>query len=282
MLYGTMSAPLRPILEEVNAIAEMEFDFLELSMDPPYCDSKSLKKQQRVIQESLAQHHLDLVCHLPTFLSTADLTDGIRQASIDETLDSLEAAAALKPLKVVLHPSYMTGMAVFFPELARRHAMESLAIIVEKAHALGLHLCLENMFPRTKWLTSPEEFVDILAGFSTVDLVLDIGHAHIEDARGSKCLRFIEMFAGRIGHLHVSDNFCKEDQHLPIGAGIIDFSRVVKALKEKGYDDTITLEVFSRNRDYVEMSKKKMEKMWGNGPVEPCGVGNLKDQEKAG
>jgi sugar phosphate isomerase/epimerase len=143
------------------------------------------------------------------------------------------------------------------------HAMESLTIIVEKAQALGLHLCLENMFSRTHWLTNPEEVVDILARFSTVDLLLDIGHAHIEDAQGNKCLRFIELFAGRIGHLHVSDNFCKEDQHLPIGAGIIDFSRVVKALKEKGYDDTITLEVFSRNRDYVEMSKKKMEKMWG-------------------
>jgi sugar phosphate isomerase/epimerase len=71
------------------------------------------------------------------------------------------------------------------------------------------------------------------------------------------------MFHGRIGHLHVSDHFGKEDQHLPIGAGIIDFSKVVKALKGIGYNDTMTLEVFSRDRDYLKMSKKKMEGMWG-------------------
>jgi len=263
MFYGAMNSPLRPILDEVKAIAELKFDYLELAMDPPYCDSKNLKKQKRGIQESLAQHDMELVCHLPTFLSTADLTDRLRQASIDETLTSLEVAAEIEPLKVVLHPSYMMGLGAFLPELARAHAIESLEIIVEKAHSLGLCLCLENMFPRSQWLINPEEFVDILAKFPTVNLLLDIAHAHIEDAGGKKCLRFIELFGDRIGHLHVSDHFGKEDQHLPIGAGIIDFSRVVKSLKGIGYDDTITLEVFSRDRDYLKMSKKKMEEMFG-------------------
>jgi sugar phosphate isomerase/epimerase len=118
------------------------------------------------------------------------------------------------------------------------------------------------MFPRSQWLINPEEFVDILAKFPTVNLLLDIAHAHIEDAGGKKCLRFIELFPDRIGHLHVSDHFGKEDQHLPIGAGIIDFSSVVKALKGIGYADTITLEVFSRDRDYLKMSRKKIQEMW--------------------
>jgi sugar phosphate isomerase/epimerase len=263
MLYGAMNSPLRPILDEVKAIAELKFDYLELAMDPPHGDTKSIKKQKRDIQKSLKRYDLELVCHLPTFLSTADLTDRIRQASIDETLDCLEVAAEMEPLKIVLHPSYMTGLGTFVPELARAHALESLTVIVEKAHALGLCLCLENMFPRTQWLTNPEEFVDILAKFPTVNLLLDIGHAHIEDAGGAKCLRFIKMFSDRIGHLHMSDNFGKEDQHLPIGAGIIDFLSVVKGLKGIGYSDTVTLEVFSRDRDYLKMSKKKIQEMWG-------------------
>jgi sugar phosphate isomerase/epimerase len=263
MLYGAMNSPLRPIAEEVKAIAELKFDYLELAMDPPYCDSGNLKKQKREIRERLTQSNLGLVCHLPTFLSTADLMDRMRKASIDETLESLEVAAELEPLKVVLHPSYMMGLGTFVPELARAHAMESLEIFVAQARALGLCLCLENMFPRSQWLLNPEEFVEILARFPTLSLLLDIGHAHIGDAGGKKCLRFIEMFGDRIGHLHVSDNFGKEDQHLPIGAGIIDFSRVVKVIKEVGYKDTVTLEVFSKDRDYLKMSKRKMEEMFG-------------------
>ena len=263
MLYGATNSPLRPLLDEVKAIAELKFDYLELAMDPPHGDAKSVKKQKTELLKSLRQYDLGLVCHLPTFLSTADLTDRLRQASVDEVLVSLEVAADLQPLKVVLHPSYVMGLGAFVPALTRAHAMESLEIIVEKAHALGLVLCLENMFPRTQWLIHPQEFVDILAKFPTINLLLDIGHAHIGDAGGNKCLRFIKMFPDRIGHLHVSDNYGKEDQHLPIGAGIIDFSKVVKALKGIGYNDTMTLEVFSRDRDYLKLSKKKMEEMWG-------------------
>jgi sugar phosphate isomerase/epimerase len=262
MIYGAMNSPLRPILDEVKAIAELKFDYLELAMDPPHGDARTIKKQKSELLEGLKRYDLGLVCHLPTFLSTADLTDRLRRASVEEVIASLEVAAEIQPLKVVLHPSYMMGLGAFVPDLTRAHALESLEIIVEKAHALGLCLCLENMFPKTQWLTDPEEFVEVLAKFPTLNLLLDIGHAHIEDTGGKKCMRFIEMFPGRIGHLHVSDNFGKEDQHLPIGAGIIDFSNVVKALKKTGYSDTITLEVFSRDRDYLKMSKKKMEEMF--------------------
>jgi sugar phosphate isomerase/epimerase len=263
MLYGATNSPLRPVLDEVKAVAELKFDYLELAMDPPHGDAKSMKKQKREIVESLKQRDLGLVCHLPTFLSTADLTDRLRQASIEEVIASLEIAAEMQPLKVVLHPSYVMGFGAFLPDLTKAYALESLEIIVEKAHALGLCLCLENMFPRTQWLVNPPEFVEILAKFPTVNLLLDVGHAHIEDTAGKKCLRFIEMFPERIGHVHVSDNFGKEDQHLPIGAGIIDFSGVVKALKGIGYNDTLTLEVFSRDRDYLKLSKKKIEEMFG-------------------
>ena len=38
MLYGAMNSPLRPILDEVKAIAELKFDYLELAMDPPHGD----------------------------------------------------------------------------------------------------------------------------------------------------------------------------------------------------------------------------------------------------
>jgi sugar phosphate isomerase/epimerase len=263
MLYGAMNSPLRPLIDEMKAVAELKFDYLELAMDPPHGDARTIKKQKRELLEGLKQYDLGLVCHLPTFLSTADLTDRLRQASIEEVLASLEVAAEMQPLKVVLHPSYMMGLGAFVPDLTKAYALESLEIIVEKAHALGLCLCLENMFPRTQWLVNPEEFVEILAKFPTVNLLLDIGHAHIDDAGGKKCLRFIELFQSRIGHLHVSDNFGKEDQHLPIGAGVIDFSRVLKALKKTRYSDTITLEVFSRDRDYLKLSRKKIEEMWG-------------------
>ena len=44
--YGIVEArPLRLILDEVKAIAELKFDYLELAMDPPHGDAKSIRRQ---------------------------------------------------------------------------------------------------------------------------------------------------------------------------------------------------------------------------------------------
>ena len=68
--------------------------------------------------------------------------------------------------------------------------------------------------------------------------------------------------SNRIGHVHASDNSSRDDEHLPVGVGTIDFPEFVKALKGIGYDDTITLEVFSRDRDYLRISREKLAAMF--------------------
>ena len=63
----------------------------------------------------------------------------------------------------------------------------------------------------------------------------------------------------------MSDNFGKEDNHLPIGTGTIDFKKITRALKGIGYDGTVTFEVFSRDRDYLRISKEKFVAMFSDG-----------------
>jgi sugar phosphate isomerase/epimerase len=46
-----------------------------------------------------------------------------------------------------------------------------------------------------------------------------------------------------------------------MGCGNIDWERTLKCLK-KYYDGTITLEVFSRDRDYVLLTKEKLARLW--------------------
>jgi len=258
MLYGAMNSPVRPLVDEIGSIGEMGFDFVELTMDAPQAHYAVVEDQRDAIIEGLGRFKMAVVCHLPTFISTADLTPGIRQASLQEAMRSLDVAATLQPLKVVLHPSYMAGMGRLVREVSEKYAFESLEAIVEKAHSLGLCLCLENMFPGSQWLVTPEDFIGILAKFPTINLTLDTGHAHLLDPCDEQCLRFIEMFSDRVGHVHVSDNFGREDNHLPIGAGSTDFPKIAAALKSIGYNDTVTLEVFSRDRDYVKISREKL------------------------
>jgi sugar phosphate isomerase/epimerase len=261
MRYGVMNAPMRPLLQEIETLGPMGFDYLEITMDAPHAHHVVIRDQKAAIGKALDQFKLALVCHMPTFVSTADLTDRLREASLEETVLSLRAAAELHPLKVVLHPSFIHGLGAMMPEIARQHAQASMERLLNEAEHQKLTVCVENMFPRALLLVQPEEFDSLLAGFPSAKLTLDTGHAHIGGGT-RRILAFIEHCGGRIGHIHASDNFGRDDDHLPIGAGTIDFPKVVQALRRIGYDDTITLEVFSRDRDYLRISREKLSAMF--------------------
>jgi len=265
MLYGAMNFPIKPVLEELGAIANLGFDYMELTMDAPQAHYTVVRRIKDDLLNALERSHMRLICHLPTFVSTADLTEGLREASLREVLESLEVAAELRALKVVLHPSHHMGLSVFVIDQARQYAMRSLEAIVNKAEQLGVCLCLENMLPKSNSLVNPEDFDKVFEQFPGLRMTFDTGHAHIDDGTEGTALAFIEKFPDRIYHVHANDNLGKEDNHLPIGTGTIDFPKIVKALKEIGYDETITLEIFSKDRDYLAMSKAKLEGLFREG-----------------
>ena len=261
MLYGAMNFPIRPVLEELEVFSGLGFDYLELTMDPPQAHYRVINQQREELLRALDRCQMGLVCHLPTFVSTADLTESLREASLNEVLNSLEVAASLRALKVVLHPSFIGGLGVYVMDQSREYAMKSLEAIVDKADKLGVLVCIENMFSRSNSLIEPEDFVEVFERFPSLKLTLDTGHAYIDGKGGDRALNFIKRFYDRIGHIHANDNFGRDDMHLPIGAGTIDFPEIIKALKQIGYDETMTLEVFSLDRDYLRMSREKLAAM---------------------
>ena len=262
MLYGAMNNPVKPVLNELEEISKLGFDYLELTLDPPQAHHLQIRQQKEQLLAALKHHQMGLVCHMPTFVSLADLTDSVRRASLNEVLESLEVAAEFHPLKIVVHPPYIGGLGVFVIEQARHKATNSLWAIALKAEQLGLNLCLENMFPRCQFGVETTDFIKIFDQQPNLKLTLDTGHANIDDPGGKRILEFIETFADRIGHVHISDNFGKEDNHLPIGTGTIEFDRILRALKKIAYEDTVTLEIFSRDREYLQISREKFKIMW--------------------
>lgn len=261
MKYGAMNFPIKPLLKEIEGIGEMGFDYVELTMDPPEATPQKILMQKRSILEVLHRYGMGIMGHLPTFVLTSDLYESLRQASLQENFDALEAAAELGIKKMVLHPGYITGLGKFILDRARGYGMESIKAILKKAGSLGITLCIENMFPQAHFLTNPQEFQALFETFPDLRLVLDVGHANLGGGK-NKSSEFIHRYGYRIGHVHANDNFGKEDSHLPIGAGIIDFERIIKELKEAQYDETITLEVFSKDRDYLKLSKEKIKQIW--------------------
>jgi len=261
MKYGAMNFPVKSVLNELREIADLGFDYLELTMDAPESTPKKILAQKGEILDLLSSYNLKLIGHLPCFVSTANLYESIRNASRKEILEALEASSELGVKKAVLHPSYVTGLGKHVKDKVEKLGYEFLEDVYVQANDLKITLCLENMTPLEGWLFEPEEFREVFKSFRNMKLTLDLGHTNIQTEE-STVYRFIKLHGRRIAHLHAHDNFGKEDNHLPLGCGKIKFDEIFSELKRTGYDDTLTLEVFSQDRDYVKLSLQKAKVMW--------------------
>ncbi len=104
MKYGAMNFPIKPLLQEIEEIGKMGFDYLELTMDPPEATPKKARAQRNSIQGLLHRYEMGIVGHLPTFVWTSDLYESLKKASLQENFDALEVGAELGIKKAVLHP----------------------------------------------------------------------------------------------------------------------------------------------------------------------------------
>lgn len=265
MRFGAMNFPITPVLDEIETFARLGFDYLELAMDPPMAHHSILSSSRAAISRALTVNGLGLVCHLPTFLSTADLTESLRRASLTEMRRSLEVAAELGARKVVLHPSMAGGMGAFVMDTVKGYAFDFLSKMVDVARRLEVTLCLENMFARNRLGVEPDDFEEIFKTFPSLKLTLDTGHANIYDRRGRRLKALVNRFGPRIGHLHFSDNQGELDDHLAVGQGTVRFADLVMRLKGVGYDDTVTLEVFDENRQMLVESRERIKAMFADG-----------------
>jgi len=149
--------------------------------------------------------------------------------------------------------------------VVKGRAFEFFSEMVAAANRLNMTICLENMFPRNRLGVEPDDFEEIFGAFPALKMTLDTGHANIDDRRGRRLKSMVERFGRRIGHLHISDNQGRIDDHLAVGQGTINFTDLVRRLKKAGYDDTVTLEVFDPNRRMLVSSRERIRALFDDG-----------------
>lgn len=255
MIYGAMNYPVMSVVEEIQSLGDLGFDYLELAMDAPEAHYSVVSENRSAITRVLGQYGMGIVCHLPTFVSAADLTDSIRRASMTEMKRSLSVAADLGAEKVVLHPPMISGMGAHVADRVRAYAIEFIADMVEMSETLGMTICIENMMPRNGFGVEPAELEMLFWRFPTLQFTLDTGHANLGESGTVRLQELVTRLGDRIGHVHLSDNRGVYDDHLSLGSGTINFRHLAKSLKDLGYDATVTFEVFDEDRHLLVKSR---------------------------
>jgi sugar phosphate isomerase/epimerase len=164
-------------------------------------------------------------------LNIASLNTPIWQETLNQIKNSIVKVSDYANI-FVIHPGYISPMASHFFDRALKKNNDALKIITKFAQDFGVKATIENMV-NVDFLMGrfPEEIKNMMS--EEVGFTLDVGHANTAHAIDD----FLKM---KIDHVHVHDNNGKDDQHLILGQGNIDWKRVVSELK--GYKGDFVVE----------------------------------------
>jgi sugar phosphate isomerase/epimerase len=256
MLVGAMNFPGRSIAKEIHRIAEDRFDFVDLTLEPPVAWLPDGKEIGRLISDL----GMTAVGHTAWYLPFVSPFPELSTEARDLFKRGLDVFADAGVDLVNIHPTQ--NVPLHSADQVKSMNAEAIAKIAEDAAGRGITLMVENL---DRLFSSVEGLQPILDASPELGFHLDIGHANLRLGmrEHNRTRSLLEAFGDRLRHVHVSDNRGgAEDLHLPLGAGAIDWRGHIKLLKEHGYDGTVTLEVFSRERDHLRSSRQLWLKWW--------------------
>lgn len=219
-------------MEEIQAIGKLGYSYAEVSLYEPAQVKVDLPQFLSLKKE----YGITYLAHFPNEGDPLNLVS-LRESFVPRMYKLFGLASELGITKGTFH-FWIDGRWIA-PDLVLQK-IELILDMVAAANRVGIVLCLENL---------SEACADFWPAFQKIPdlrMTLDIGHAQLLTQENTS-FGFIDKYFNRIAHLHVHDNrggkSVKDDLHLPLGEGIIDYPRIFRLLQQKSYASSITMEV---------------------------------------
>jgi sugar phosphate isomerase/epimerase len=241
--------------EAVRRLAEIGYAGVEIMADVPHAwPACLLEEQKQAIRKSLSDHRLG-ISNINAFMMNA-ISDPrqrywhpswiepdrhYRQIRIDHTCRSLTLARELRAPCITTEPggpvepgtSWSSALELF---------VENLKPVAEHAEKEGVLLLIE---PEPGLLIeTAEQFLELMQHVDSpaIGVNFDIGHFFCV---GDDPAPTVHRLAPYIRHFHLEDIAAtRVHHHLIPGEGAIDFAAVFQAIREIGYNDWVTIELY--------------------------------------
>lgn len=167
---------------------------------------------------------------------------------------TLEFAKAIGAANISLTSGRcLGGMA---PDKAAAQFAESIKPILDRAESLGINVgieCEPGLF--LEYVAELREWIDRL-GSARFGANLDIGHSQVI---GESIPDVVRMLGDRIWNLHVEDIPGRKHYHMIPGEGTLDWSALIRALREIRYDRFLTVELYTHTADPQTAANKSIQ-----------------------
>lgn len=255
MLIGSMNHPSRNVIEEIMWMVALELEFIDLTLEPP--TAASWRVNAKDIRRALDDFGFEVVGHTAYYLPMASPFEEIRRAAVEELKRCLEQFSVIGAKWMNLHPDRQIPM--HGREFVIERNLKTISELLPVARDCGVGLMIENL--PGDW-NSVLQLSQLLDPLPELGLHLDIGHANLQVPRNTTD-EILRAYGARLRHVHLHDNKGgTQDLHLPLGCGNLDVAHQIQLLRATGYDNTITLEVFSEDKHYLSYSRDVLRKLW--------------------
>jgi sugar phosphate isomerase/epimerase len=257
--------------ETCRRLSGLGYRGVEIMADVPHAwPAYLLPEQKQTIRDSLAANKL-AISNINAFMMHAvndhrqkywhpswiEPDANYRQVRIDHTIRSLTLAKELGAPCITTEPGG--------PLEGRKWSdclklfVEMLKPVVEHAEKVGVPLLVE---PEPDLLIeTADQYLEFAKHFNTpyLGLNFDIGHFYcVKDEPAPT----VHKLAKLIRHVHLEDIAAtRVHHHLIPGEGVIDFAATLKALKDVGYTDWVTIELYTCHENPDEAAKLARERV---------------------
>lgn len=264
-------AGTHPIPEALHEAAEAGFQAVELAIGTEGAFHVDLTEQDcGLIIKQIADSRIS-VSTVATGLSwgcnPVSDDEQTRIKSIQMHIKALQLTGAIGAKAMLMVPGFAggpigAGGPVRYDRAIQRlrQAVDQLLPVAEKSN---VDLCLENVWNGLFY--SPLELIDFIDSFesSSLGVYLDVGNLL---GYHQYPPHWIELLAHRIKRIHIKDfienfGFVGGYAFNSLGAGQVPWPQTMQALKNIGYDQTITAEMLPWNSGLLKRTSLEMDRI---------------------
>lgn len=236
--------------ERVMDMVSKDFELWEIFSE----DENAVTKFSSRFNEMKGSYNMRYSAHAPICdINIASLNERIREASVEEMLRTMEHSNKMGIEMITIHPGLYSTVLHNVEARSTELAKQSLKTIEKGSREYGVVAAIENMPSfRIMMGQTPKDLLELIDGTDLM-ICFDIGHANTMGLM-DEC---VDTFGKRIVNIHIHDNMGKNDDHMTIGDGKIDFIKILSKLK--WYRGNYIIE--SKSMESAIVSKERLEGM---------------------
>ena len=229
----------------LNRIFDLGVGCIEITMDGEIWSK--YKKASLSVKKTIEKLKIPTTIHPPVWdVNLASENSVIRKAAIKVHLKAFYLASTINSNYVVLHPGFIRSDSYEIKQALKR-AKITTEKLINIAGSLNLPIAVENVGYHGSSLFTMEEYVDFVSSFNNnnkVGYLIDTGHANLNNW---DIVALLDIIGNKLFGMHIHNNNGKKDEHLPIGDGLIEWSKIWDKIKNINFDHKvyITLEYAS-------------------------------------